>query len=458
MAGLTLQADVLSLCTSESWPCQLYFRSFACRKDARRCHRFCNGGLTITNAQQEQGGNRSTKLVTFLGKGGSGKTIASLLAAHHYANIGLRTCLVIQSQEPTVDYLLGGKIASSPKSFCDGALDVVRLESTKLLLDPLVQLKKADAKLNFSQGALDEVVGEELSVLPGMDALLALGAMEQYIGFAGDVFKARKPDQTYDVVVYDGLSSEETLRLLGAAEKSRWYLQRARDLAEKTDTGRVTSPSILRLLETSAVQDNGSDTTGRTSAELWDGADKVLERISQTFADSKRFACFLVMDPSNQLSVNAAMRYWGCATQAGARVTGAFYAEKAASAEHMQMHMEKFAPLAVSSLPSLAVSLGTDWSQAMSSLSNNAKVLLQKDNFGDIPEPVKYNIKDQTVTFFLPGFEKSEIKLSQWRGGSALLIEVGDQRRVAQLPPSLRGKVSGAKFEDKSLIVTMKPR
>lgn len=66
-----------------------------------------------------------------------------------------------------------------------------------------------------------QVVGEELSVLPGMDALLALGAMEQYIGFAGDVFKARKPDQTYDVVVYDGLSSEETLRLLGAAEKSR---------------------------------------------------------------------------------------------------------------------------------------------------------------------------------------------------------------------------------------------
>ena len=46
----------------------------------------------------------------------------------------------------------------------------------------------------------------------------------------------------------------------------------------------------------------------------------------------------------------------------------------------------------------------------------------------------------------------------QWRGGSALLIEVGDQRRVIQLPTALRGKVAGAKFEDKSLIVTMKPR
>ncbi|MCO5555188.1 hypothetical protein L7F22_008731 [Adiantum nelumboides] len=335
---------------------------------------------------------------------------------------------------------MGDKIVSSPKSFCDGALDVVRLESTKLLLDPLVQLKKADAKLNFSQGALDEVVGEELSVLPGMDALLALGAMESLIGFARDISKGRKADQTYDVVVYDGLSSEETLRLLGAAEKSRWYLQRARDLAEKTDTGRVTSPSILRLLETSATQDSGSDTSGRSIAELWDGADKILERISQAFADSKKFSCFLVMDPANELSVNAAMRYWGCATQAGARVTGAFYAGDGMHNEQLQAHREKFAPLAVASLPLVPLTKGTSWSEAISNLSANAKGLLQKDNLGDIPIPVDYNIKEKTVTFFLPGFDKSEIKLSQWRGGSALLIEVGDQRRVVQLPPILKGK------------------
>lgn len=407
---------------------------------------------------QQQDGNRSTKLVTFLGKGGCGKTIASLLAAHHYANRGMRTCLVLQSQEPTADYLLGCKIGGSPTSFCEGALDVVRLESTKLLLDPLAQIKKADARLNFSQGALDEVVGEELSVLPGMDALLALAAMERFIGFAGDVLKSRKANQTYDVVVYDGLSSEETLRLLGAAEKSRWYLQRARGLAEKTDTGRVTSPSILRLLEASVVQEKGTDTTGRTIAELWDGADKVLEKISQTFADSKRFACYLMMDPSNQLSVSAALRYWGCAMQAGVRVTGAFYADTPANGEQTHAFKESFAPLIVASLPALPLSSDADWEKAISSLSNNAKMLLEKDNFGDIPVPVEYNMKEQTVAFFLPGFEKSEIKLSQWRGGSALLIEVGDQRRVVQLPPGLQGKVGGAKFVDKSLVVTMKAR
>ncbi|KAH7421067.1 hypothetical protein KP509_13G039000 [Ceratopteris richardii] len=288
MEATRLQLGSMSLCTRETWPCWLHFKG-ACRKQTATQGYYRSRKHSVISAEQQNAVSRNTKLVTFLGKGGSGKTIASLLSAHHYASIGLRTCLVVQSQEPTVDYLLGGKVASSPISFCDGALDVVRLETTKLLLDPLAQLKKADAQLNFSQGALDEVVGEELSVLPGMDALLALGAMEQRIGFAVDFLKGQKADKSYDVVVYDGLSSEETLRLLGAAEKSRWYLQRARDLAEKTDTGRVTSPTILRLLETSVMQGSSGDNSGRTITELWDGADKVLEVI---LALLRELTCF----------------------------------------------------------------------------------------------------------------------------------------------------------------------
>jgi hypothetical protein len=72
-----------------------------------------------------------------------------------------------------------------------------------------------------------KVVGEELSVLPGMDSLLALGALERFADFVGGLFKrAGKTDDNkdYDVVVYDGVSSEEIFRMFGSAERARFVI------------------------------------------------------------------------------------------------------------------------------------------------------------------------------------------------------------------------------------------
>lgn len=44
----------------------------------------------------------------------------------------------------------------------------------------------------------------------------------------------------------------------------------------------------------------------------------------------------------------------------------------------------------------------------------------------------------------------------QYRGGSELLVEAGDQRRVIRLPPEIQGKVRGAKFADRKLVITMR--
>ena len=44
----------------------------------------------------------------------------------------------------------------------------------------------------------------------------------------------------------------------------------------------------------------------------------------------------------------------------------------------------------------------------------------------------------------------------QYRGGSELLIEAGDQRRVIKLPLAMQGKVGGAKFVDGNLIVSIR--
>ena len=49
----------------------------------------------------------------------------------HYAMAGLKTCLVIHSQDPTADCLLNCKIGTSPIA-CHNNLSAVRLETTKV--------------------------------------------------------------------------------------------------------------------------------------------------------------------------------------------------------------------------------------------------------------------------------------------------------------------------------------
>lgn len=67
---------------------------------------------------------------------------------------GLKTCLVIQSQDPTAEHLLNCKIGTSPIK-CNNHLSAVRLQTTKMLIEPLNRMKEADARLNLTQGTLE---------------------------------------------------------------------------------------------------------------------------------------------------------------------------------------------------------------------------------------------------------------------------------------------------------------
>eukprot|EP00271_Cylindrocystis_brebissonii_P023168 TRINITY_DN943_c0_g1_i1.p1 TRINITY_DN943_c0_g1~~TRINITY_DN943_c0_g1_i1.p1 ORF type:complete len:337 (+),score=80.34 TRINITY_DN943_c0_g1_i1:71-1081(+) len=238
------------------------------------------------------------KLVTVLGKGGVGKTTAAVLIAKYFASNGRRTCLVVQGQEDkAADTLLEQKLTSLPVQVgSEALLSAMRVETTKLLLEPLAMLKAADARLGFSQGVLEEVAGEELSIIPGMDLAVAAAVLERLAKPAGGLLsfmtassggKKGAPakgleDEKFDVVVFDGASNNELLRLVAFPERARWYLKRFRALAEKTDVGRVALPSAARLLESIVLNGGGTaggrDPVERTTADIWEEVERILSR------------------------------------------------------------------------------------------------------------------------------------------------------------------------------------
>ncbi|KAL0538784.1 hypothetical protein IC582_022942 [Cucumis melo] len=422
----------------------------------------CSTRIIILQASKQTmdvSSQNPTRLLTFLGKGGSGKTTSAVFAAQHFALSGLRTCLVIRNQDPTPEYLLDCKIGNSPVE-CSHNLSAVRLETTQMLLEPLKRLKQADSRLNMTQGVLEGVVGEELAVLPGMDSIFSILQLERFVGFSG-IMGQRDQKDKYDIVIYDGVCTEETIRMIGATSKIRLYLKYLRSIAEKTDLGRLATPSILRLVdEAMSISRPGSHLGGRTSTDIWETLEHVLEKGSSAFAEPRKFSCYIVMDPTSPASVQSALRYWGCTIQAGAQICGALaFTSSHFNAEASASLKEKFSPLSLAFIPQFSIGSSVDWNTVLRDASSKGpRDLLSssKSLTSSLIPPVKFDPGNKSVTLLMPGFGKSEIKLYQYRGGSELLVEAGDQRRVISLPKEIQGKVGGAKFMDRSLVITMR--
>ncbi|PPD92379.1 hypothetical protein GOBAR_DD10682 [Gossypium barbadense] len=397
--------------------------------------------LSVNNGDDIIDSSSNTpRLITFLGKGGSGKTISSVFAAQHYAMAGLSTCLVLQGQDRTADCLLNCKI------------DFL---SYPMLLEPLNELKKADGRLNLTQGVLEGVVGEELGVLPGMDSIFSLLALVRLLGLFGKRARKNHQNDKFDIIIYDGISTEETLRMTGASSKARLYLKYLRSMAEKSDLGRLAGPSLLRLIdEAMGLSGNPSQLTGTISADIWDSLERILERGS---SGSYQFGCFLVMNPNIPISISSALRYWGCAIQADTQVGGAFAIPTPhLDVESVENLKKNLYPLPFACIPNLAVDSPQDWNAIMMNNSvEGARGLLSLPASQKVSSVI-FDTAKKTATLLMPGFEKSEIKLYQYRGGSELLVEAGDQRRVISLPPQMQGKVGGAKFIERSLVITIR--
>ena len=155
-----------------------------------------------------------SSILTFLGKGGTGKTCLAIAAAKKLASSGKRVLLMAQDGGPALEIFLSIPINASPTPISPN-LSVMHLQTTSLLERSWDDVKALDEKNICDHRTLKSVYGEELSILPGMDGALALNALREY-----------DQSDNYDVLIYDGAGGLETLRMFGIPECVSWYARR----------------------------------------------------------------------------------------------------------------------------------------------------------------------------------------------------------------------------------------
>lgn len=360
-------------------------------------------------------------ILTFLGKGGTGRTTMAIATAKGLAAQGKRVLLATQDSGPAPALLLGTPWATTPTPV-EPNLKVVQLQAAPLLESSWEQLKALEAEY-LRTPFFKNVYGQELGVLPGMDSALALNALREYEN-SGD----------YDAIVYDGNTSQETLKMLGMPEILSWYIRRFRQVFLDSDLGKALSPFVQPIASTVLSVDISGDTFAGPTKQM----SNILDQGRSTVSDPQRVISYLVTT-QEEAAIATAHYLWGSAQQVGLTV-GGILLNRSQKTNNIS---DKFAPLSVTPIPEKS----QNWQTLIEALPDFNQSSI-------VPRSISIDVDRRQVSLFLPGFDKKQIKLTQY--GPELTIEAGDQRRNILLPPPLSGKpVTGAKFQNGYLIVSL---
>jgi arsenite-transporting ATPase len=362
-------------------------------------------------------------VITFLGKGGTGRTTIAIAAAQKLSSLGARVLLVSSDPSPAFSIALGTSLETEPKEITPN-FQAVQLQATVLLEKGWEQLKELE-KQYLQSPVLKNVYGQELAILPGMDRALVLNAIREY-------YESGK----YDVIVYDGSGDLSELRTVEAPETMSWYIRRFRNVLMESEVYKAISPFIQPI--TSAILNvawNGNNFGG----EPLDRANQLLNKGKAVLDDPKRLIAYLVSDDSS-IAIASAKYLWGSSQQAGLTVGGLLLNR----GHKTEAIAREFVPLNVTSIPSC---VDNNWQPIIEALPDLRQT-------PDVPKPLVIDTANRQIKVFLPGFTKKQVKLTQY--GPEITIEAGDRRRNIFLPPPLSGQaVKGAKFQDSYLIISL---
>jgi anion-transporting ArsA/GET3 family ATPase len=257
-----------------------------------------------------------------------------------------------------------------------------------------------------------------------MDSAIALNALRKY-----------DASGKYDTIVYDGTGDISTLRMVGMADGLSWYLRRFVSVVEESDLWRTISPIMQPAM--AAIMTIAWTGESGMSQPL-QAANSFLSQSQVVMGNPQRVVGYLVSTPDTA-AISTAKYLWGSAQQSGLTIGGMILNQ----CEQINAVAAEFDPLAVAIVP---VRIESDWQPLIDAMPDFSQAI-------NSPKPIEIDIAGREVKLYLPGFDKTQVKLTQ--SGPEVTIEAGSQRRNILLPPQLKGSsVTGAKFQGGYLIIS----
>ena len=357
-------------------------------------------------------------ILTFLGKGGSGRSTCAIAAAKKLSAQGQRVLLLTEDAGPSFSLLLGHEVSAQPTSISTN-LWAIQLQFAQLLEQNWEQLKKLEAQY-LRDPFFKDVYGQELSLLPGMDQALTLNALREFDACSD-----------YDVIVHDGPGNQTSLRMWGMPVGIDWYFRRFKQVFQASQFSKAIMPFVQPIA--GAVLSGGMSGDVFDHPEVQQSAGLVGKGVAAV-KDPMHVRAYLVSS-GDELAIATARYLWGAAQQIEMTVAGVLF-------NRGTPQPTSFEPLPVYNLPTPT----DDWHTLLAAMPD----YLAKPS---APAPVEVDLSSSTVRLFLPSFDKKQIQLTQY--GPEVTIEAGDQRRNLTLPTTLQGRsVTGAKFQSGYLILS----
>jgi arsenite-transporting ATPase len=386
------------------------------------------------------------RVVLFTGKGGVGKTTAASATALRLADRGMKTLLlstdIAHSLADALDVPLSGEPTEVAPSLWAVQIDTQsRFEAAwrdvqNFLVDML------------SRSGVDPITADELTVLPGVDEVLALLAVRE-LALQGN----------WDALVVDCAPTAETLRLLALPEALTWYLQKVFPAHRRIAKGIRPIATMLGRGEV-IPPDNIFEALLRLNDDL--------AGVQQLLGDPKITTVRLVLTPESVVAAEArrtftALALYGYSVDlvvanrvfpAGDDAWRAGWAK--AQQDQLVSIRESFAGLPVRELPyrasepvgpaALRELAGMLYGDDDPAALGPQHELLQVDSDGD----------DFVLSMALPLASRSAVDVA--RAGDDLVVTVSGNRRVLTLPSVLRRCVVVAgDFDGARLRVRFRP-